>query len=152
MESIVGSVGFLPYLSCLQGRWWETSQACLSVWERVVGACTSFSCHAGERPLTKCLLSSRLGTRTKESKLCASTRSVTSQCVINVKIGLALLRWEAQAAPSTDLDLSGEGFECEHTFWDPKDGELCLSRPKSGETLVEGRSGSNVQIDRRTWV
>jgi hypothetical protein len=56
------------------------------------------------------------------------------------------------AALSTDLDLSSEGFECEHTCWDPKDGELCLSRPKPGETLVEGRSGSNVQIDRRTWV
>ena len=26
--------------------------------------------------------------------------------------------------------------------------ELCLSRPKPGETLVEGRSGSNVQIAR----
>ncbi len=43
-------------------------------------------------------------------------------------------------------------FECEHRCWDPKDGELCMTRVKPGETLVEARSGSNVQIDRRTWV
>ena len=43
-------------------------------------------------------------------------------------------------------------FEWERTCWDPKDGELCLSRAKPGETLVEARSDSDVQIDRRTWV
>ena len=42
--------------------------------------------------------------------------------------------------------------EQERTRWDPKDGELCLSRTKSGETLMEVRSDSDVQIDRRTWV
>ena len=36
--------------------------------------------------------------------------------------------------------------------WDPKDGELCLGRMKPGETLVEVRRGSDVQIDRQTWV
>ena len=56
------------------------------------------------------------------------------------------------SALSTDHEPSGERFECEHTCWDPKDGELCLSRTKPGETLVEVRSDSNVQIDRRTWV
>ncbi len=55
-------------------------------------------------------------------------------------------------ALSTDHEPPGERFECEHTCWDPKDGELCLSRAKPGETLVEARSDSNVQIDRRTWV
>ena len=40
--------------------------------------------------------------------------------------------------------------EQEHTRWDPKDGELCLSRSKPGETLVEDRSDSDVQIDRQT--
>ena len=55
-------------------------------------------------------------------------------------------------ALSTDHDPPGERFECEHTCWDPKDGELCLSRTKPGETLVKVRSDSNVQIDRRTWV
>ena len=45
-----------------------------------------------------------------------------------------------------------EGFETEHVCWDPKDGELCLSRAKPGETLVEARSDADVQIARRTWV
>jgi hypothetical protein len=44
------------------------------------------------------------------------------------------------------------GAEEEHTRWDPKDGELCLSRAKPEETLVEARNGSDVQIDRQTWV
>lgn len=45
-----------------------------------------------------------------------------------------------------------EGFECEHARWDPKDGELCLSRVKPEETLVEARSDTDVQIVRLTWV
>ena len=44
------------------------------------------------------------------------------------------------------------GAEIERTRWDPKDGELCLSRMKPEETLVEVHSDSDVQIDRRTWV
>ena len=43
-------------------------------------------------------------------------------------------------------------FEYELFCWDPKDGELCLSRVKPGETLVEARSDSDVQIDRQIWV
>ena len=42
--------------------------------------------------------------------------------------------------------------ELERTRWDPKDGELCLSGAKSGETLMEARSASDVQIDRQTWI
>lgn len=42
--------------------------------------------------------------------------------------------------------------EQERTRWDPKDGELCLSRAKSEETLMEARSDSDVQIDRKTWI
>ena len=42
--------------------------------------------------------------------------------------------------------------EQEHECKDPKDGELCLGRKKPRETLVEVRSGSDVQIDRATWV
>ena len=42
--------------------------------------------------------------------------------------------------------------ELERARWDPKDGELCLSRSKPEETLVEDRSDSDVQIDRQTWV
>jgi hypothetical protein len=40
--------------------------------------------------------------------------------------------------------------EFERSCRDPKDGELCLCRLKSEETLMEDRSGSDVQIDRRT--
>jgi hypothetical protein len=39
----------------------------------------------------------------------------------------------------------------EHTGYDPKDGELCLIRLKSGETLMEDRSNSDVQIDCQNW-
>ena len=42
--------------------------------------------------------------------------------------------------------------ESERTRWDPKGGELCLGRTKPEETLVEVRSGSDVQIDRQTLV
>ena len=55
-------------------------------------------------------------------------------------------------AQSAGHNPSGERSECEHTCWDPKDGELCLSRAKPGETLVEARRDSDVQIDRQTWV
>ena len=48
--------------------------------------------------------------------------------------------------------ISGERFEYEYICQDPKDGELCLSRVKSGETLMEARSGTDVQIVRQTWV
>ena len=43
-------------------------------------------------------------------------------------------------------------FEFEHSCWDPKDGDLCLSRVKPGETLVEARSDTDVQIVRQIWV
>ena len=54
--------------------------------------------------------------------------------------------------PGPIMILYGERFELEHACWDPKDGELCLSRAKPEETLVEARSDSDVQIDRQTWV
>jgi hypothetical protein len=41
-------------------------------------------------------------------------------------------------------------FETEHKGSDPKDGELYLSRVKPGETLVEARSDTDVQIVRQT--
>ena len=55
-------------------------------------------------------------------------------------------------AQSAGHNPSGERSECEHTCWDPKDGELCLNRVKPRETAVEARSGSDVQIDRQIWV
>ena len=65
--------------------------------------------------------------------------------------------WEQKGLTSALTDqgpyefaVSGAGQE--RTRWDPKDGELCLSRTKPEETLVEVRSDSDVQIDRQTWV
>ena len=55
-------------------------------------------------------------------------------------------------APSTERAPPGARLECERACWDPKDGELCLNRAKPGETLVEARSDSDVQIDREIWV
>ncbi|GIL46723.1 hypothetical protein Vafri_3636 [Volvox africanus] len=43
-------------------------------------------------------------------------------------------------------------FECKRTCWDPKDGELCLSRVKPEETLVEIHRCADMQIAFRTWV
>jgi len=39
----------------------------------------------------------------------------------------------------------------EFTWWDPKDVELSLNRTKSGEILMEVRSGTDVQIVRLIW-
>ena len=55
------------------------------------------------------------------------------------------------APPARLIRIVGEA-EQERARWDPKDGELCLSRSKPEETLVEDRSDSDVQIDRLTWV
>ena len=86
--------------------------------------------------------------------MCECSGCLNPQRGINVKeapsvseVGLCQKMHYRPTMKSTD-----ERFECEHTCWDPKDGELCLSRAKPGETLVEVRSDSNVQIDRRTWV
>jgi len=53
----------------------------------------------------------------------------------------------------------GGGFVSSLNNWklkyideDPKDGELYLDRMKPGETLVEVRSGANVQIARQICV
>lgn len=45
-----------------------------------------------------------------------------------------------------------EGFEYEHSCWDPKEIELYVNRMKPEETLVKVRSGSDVQIDRQICV
>ena len=55
-------------------------------------------------------------------------------------------------APQSHLNCIVSGVETERTRWDPKDGELCLSRMKPEETLVEVRNSSDVQIDCQTWV
>lgn len=43
-------------------------------------------------------------------------------------------------------------FELEHFCVDPKDGDLYLGWVKSGETLMEARNDTDVQIVRQTWV
>ena len=45
-----------------------------------------------------------------------------------------------------------ERYEREQYSYDPKDGELCMSSVKSGETLMEARSDTDVQIVRETCV
>ena len=72
---------------------------------------------------------------------------------VNVRVGNSALSLKAdkREAPSADL-VSHTRLETERTRWDPKDGELCLSRVKPGETLVEARSDTDVQIVRLTWV
>ena len=67
---------------------------------------------------------------------------------VKANVGMITLRC---AIPALQFDLFLLEQQ-EHTRWDPKDGELCLARLKSGETLMEDRSDSDVQIDRRSWV
>ena len=62
-------------------------------------------------------------------------------------------RGTIRKAQSRDFQSTSHRWEyAEHKCWDPKDGELCLSRVKPGETLVEARSDTDVQIVRQTWV
>ena len=65
-------------------------------------------------------------------------------CVVVPGFGASVLCWVTVTWAA--------GFEHERACWDPKDGELCLNRVKPEETLVEARSGSDVQIDRQIWV
>ena len=57
--------------------------------------------------------------------------------------GASSLRFTSATAVEAQIECTG---------WDPKDGELCEARLKPEETLVEDCSGSNVQIDRRSFV
>jgi hypothetical protein len=74
---------------------------------------------------------------------------------MKVKVSLGKLRWEPfplGGVHHRPIMILGERFEFEHICWDPKDGELCLNRVKPGETLVEARRDSDVQIDLQIWV
>ena len=71
---------------------------------------------------------------------------------VKAKSGLSV-RGTILWAQSRDFQSTSHRWEyVERRCWDPKDGELCLPRLKSGETLMEDRSDSDVQIDRRSWV
>ena len=69
-------------------------------------------------------------------------------------VGLGRIRLSRAAAGALPARLDRRVGEAvlQRTRWDPKDGELCPSRTKPEETLVEVRSDSDVQIDRQTWV
>jgi hypothetical protein len=56
------------------------------------------------------------------------------------------------APPSDQSSCNNDRLVIERGCWDPKDGELCPSRTKPEETLVEVRRRSDVQIDAQTWV
>ena len=89
--------------------------------------------------------STRLETRTKESSTAASQRVLKPQGAVkaNLFYKTSSLRRHTFVECKSDL---------EQLCWDPKDGELCLSRAKPEETLVEARSGADVQIARPTRV
>jgi len=92
----------------------------------------------------------RLETRTKESNVRASLRERnprTQRKRTNLRKredGGDLVRIEGR--PGADP------VESERVRWDPKDGELSMSRMRPEETLVEVRSGTDVQIVRLTCV
>jgi hypothetical protein len=77
-------------------------------------------------------------------------RNESEGTVLPAWVGSSAVRGR-RAPPARLTRIVGEA-EQERTRWDPKDGELCLSRTKPEETLVEVRSDSDVQIDRQTWV
>jgi len=61
-------------------------------------------------------------------------------------------RLRPTCAPWTGLELLWDRPEFEHARSDPKGSELCAYRMKPGESLVEVRSGANVQIAREIRV
>ena len=101
----------------------------------------------------------RLETRTKESIQYASKWEYCKPiCVNNLTVLMGLRVFFQKAPPSRGIFIiysvllySLQKIYHEHTGYDPKDGELCLIRLKSGETLMEDRSNSDVQIDCQNW-
>ena len=87
----------------------------------------------------------------RESLDCTKSKGAMKvKALRSVGLGLiSALGWSARLARLEPIVVEAEQ---ERTRWDPKDGELCLSRTKPEETLVEVRSDSDVQIDRQTWV
>ena len=107
----------------------------------------------------------RLETRTKESDACASQGLARKPPWRNEgeagggglrspppRGGIPRPLQSAEGAPPARLARRAGEVEHERTRRDPKDGELCLGRAKPEETLVEVRSGPDVQIGRPTWV
>ena len=98
--------------------------------------------------------------------MCASLGATKHQGAVKAKAcALRSLRGDPFATPARALrrripgaSAKGVGLPApgqahlERTCWDPKDGDLCPARTKPGETLVEVRSDSDVQIDRLSRV
>ena len=74
-------------------------------------------------------------------------RSESEGCPCGIQGGKVLPR--EGPAPSADPDFL-ERFEQERTRRDPKDRELWATRTRPEETLVEVRSGTDVQIVRQS--
>ena len=91
--------------------------------------------------------STRLETRTKECIYSASWRVFKPFSEAKAK---SVTRTTSCATRSGDAHLVLT--QKEHCGYDPKDGELCLTRAKPEETLVEARRDSDVQIDLHSWV
>ena len=85
-------------------------------------------------------------------KSLGSTKPTGAVKVKAGSVGRGGIRGTRRGAPPARRSVNVRAAEQERTRWDPKDGELCLSRTKPEETLVEVRSDSDVQIDRQTWV
>lgn len=92
--------------------------------------------------------STHLETQTKESNMFASWRVWKPMRCKEVDVWYPL-SWGVHGRPTLSLC---EGLECKHTCWDPKYGELCLSRVKPKETLLEACSSINTKIIHFTWV
>ena len=92
--------------------------------------------------------STRLETRTKEPSPAPSGRGLKPPTASSMRQAPNPNGWHCQPGISN----FGRVPALEELGWNPKSGELCLCRAKSEETLMEARSGTDVQIVQITQV